>query len=137
MKTVKAGLFLSVEDVLLLHSDTMSREGGLSGIRDHGLLDAAIAMPRQQFGGEYLHPTVPAMAAAYLYHLAQNHPFHDGNKRVAVMAAYVFLDVNGWDLDITPAELESVTRGVASGEMKKDDLITWMEQHARSRTKRS
>ena len=129
--------FLSVEDVLLLHNDTMSHEGGLSGIRDHGLLDAAVAMPRQQFGGEYLHPDVQAMAAAYLYHLAQNHPFHDGNKRVAVMAAYVFLEVNGWDLKVSPSELESVTRQVASGETKKDDLVEWMRQRARPRTKRS
>jgi death-on-curing protein len=134
---VKPIAFLSVEDVLLLHSDTMSHEGGLSGIRDHGLLDAAVAMPRQQFGGEYLHPGVPAMASAYLYHLAQNHPFHDGNKRVAVMAAYVFLDVNGWDLRVSPSELERITRQVASGETKKDDLIEWMGQHARPRTKRS
>jgi death-on-curing protein len=134
---VKPIAFLSVEDALLLHSDTMSHEGGLSGIRDHGLLDAAVAMPREQFGGEYLHPEVPGMAAAYLYHLAQNHPFHDGNKRVAVMAAYVFLDVNGWDLRVSPSELESVTRQVASGEPKKDDLMRWMGQHARPRTKRS
>lgn len=121
----------------MLHGDTMSHEGGLSGIRDHGLLDAAVAMPRQQFGGEYLHPDVPAMAAAYLYHLARNHPFHDGNKRVAVMAAYVFLDANGMDLKVSPSDLEAVTRGVASGEMKKDALIEWMEQHAHPRTKRS
>jgi death on curing protein len=134
---VKPIAFLSVEDVLLLHSDTMSHEGGLSGIRDHGLLDAAVSMPRQQFGGEYLHADVPAMAAAYLYHLAQNHPFHDGNKRVAVMVAYVFLDVNGWDLRVSPSALENVTRQVASGEMKKNDLIEWMRQRAGPRTKRS
>ncbi len=134
---VKPIVFLSVEDVLVLHGDTMSHEGGLSGIRDYGLLDAAVAMPRQQFGGEYLHPDVPAMAAAYLYHLAQNHPFHDGNKRVAVMAAYVFLDANGMDLDASPSDLETVTRRIASGGMKKDDLIEWMGQHAHPRTKRS
>ncbi|MET0516007.1 MAG: type II toxin-antitoxin system death-on-curing family toxin [Nitrospiraceae bacterium] len=134
---MKSIVFLSVEDVLVLHGDTMSHEGGLSGIRDHGLLDAAVAMPRQQFSGEYLHPNLPAMAAAYLYHLAQNHPFHDGNKRVAVMAAYVFLDANGMDLKVSPSDLEAVTRGVASGEMKKDEIIEWMGRHAHPRTKRS
>ncbi len=134
---MKSIVFLSVEDVLVLHGDTMSHEGGLSGIRDHGLLDAAVAMPRQQFSGEYLHPDLPAMAAAYLYHLAQNHPFHDGNKRVAVMAAYVFLDANGMDLKVSPGDLEAVTRGVASGEMKKDEIIEWMGRHAHPRTKRS
>ena len=134
---MKPILFLSVEDVLVLHGDTMSHEGGLSAIRDHGLLDAAVAMPRQQFGREYLHPDLAAMAAAYLYHLAQNHPFHDGNKRVAVMAAYVFLDANGRDLDAAPRDLETVTKQVASGAMKKDDLIAWVRQQAQSRTKRT
>ena len=134
---MKSIVFLSVEDVLLLHDDTMSHEGGLSGVRDHGLLDAGVAMPRQQFGGEYLHRGVPAMAAAYLYHLAQNHPFHDGNKRVAVMAAYVFLDANGMELHASPTELEQVTRQIASGEMKKNDLMEWMRRHATLRTKRS
>ena len=133
---MKSIVFLSVEDVLLLHGDTMSHESGLSGIRDHGLLDAAVAMPRQQFGGQYLHQDLSAMAAAYLYHLAQNHPLHDGIKRVAVMAAYVFLDANGQELDASPTELETVTRHVASSEMKKDDLIDWMREHIRPRSRR-
>jgi len=85
-------------------------------------------MPQQQFGGEYLHDGLPAMAAAYLFHLAQNHPFHDGNKRTAVLAALVFLDVNGIETLPDPDELEAVTLGVASSKIIKDGLTSWMRQ---------
>lgn len=119
-------IFLSVDDVLLLHTDTIDVDGGSHGVRDHGLLDAAVAMPRQQFGGNYLHQDLAAMAAAYLFHLAQNHPFVDGNKRAAVMAALSFLHVNGIERLPVPQELESTTLQVAAGELSKDALTQWM-----------
>lgn len=100
----------------------------MEGIRDHGLLDAAVAMPRQQFGGAYLHMDVAAMAAAYLFHIAQNHPFIDGNKRAAVMAAFVFLDENGIELTASSKDLEAVTRRVAAVNMTKDELVRWMRK---------
>lgn len=121
-------LFLSVDDVLLLHCDTIDHDGGSYGVRDHGLLDAAVAMPRQQFGGDYLHEDLPAMAAAYLFHIAQNHPFVDGNKRAAVLSALVFLSVNGIEELPDPKELEAVTRQVAAGEMEKDELTRWLRK---------
>lgn len=119
-------IFLSVDDVLLLHADTIDVDGGLHGVRDHGLLDAAVAMPRQQFGGNYLHEDLTAMAAAYLFHLAQNHPFVDGNKRTAVMAALTFLHVNGSEQLPPPQVLEITTLQVAAGELSKDALTQWM-----------
>lgn len=119
-------IFLSVDDVLLLHADTIDIDGGSHGIRDHGLLDAAVAMPRQQFGGAYLHEDMAAMAAAYLYHIAQNHPFVDGNKRAAVMSALVFLKVNGIDDLPSPKDLELITLQVAAGELSKEKLTKWM-----------
>ncbi|HJU03641.1 MAG TPA: type II toxin-antitoxin system death-on-curing family toxin [Nitrospiraceae bacterium] len=121
-------LFLSVDDVLLAHTDTLEKEGGLGGVRDHGLLDAAVAMPRQQFGGVYLHGDSAAMAAAYLFHIAQNHPFHDGNKRTAALSALAFLRVNGQEPLPAPHDLEAVTRRIAAGEMTKDALIRWMRK---------
>ena len=120
--------FLGVEDLLLLHADTIERDGGLSGVREYGLLESAAAMPRQQFGGHYLHEDLPAMAAAYMYHVSQNHPFVDGNKRVAVMAAYVFLDANGVEFAPAPKELESIALKVAAGQLSKDQLTDWMRQ---------
>jgi death-on-curing protein len=121
-------VFLSVEDVLTLHTDTIEIDGGSHGVRDHGLLDAAVAMPRQQFGGEYLHADLAAMAAAYLFHLAQNHPFVDGNKRAAVLSALVFLRVNGMSRLPAPVQLESITRKVAAGELSKNALISWLRK---------
>ena len=125
---MKEIVFLSVEDVVIIQASAIEHEGGMGGMRDHGLLDAAVAMPRQQFGGAYLHEDVAAMAAAYLFHIAQNHPFLDGNKRAAVMAAFVFLDKNGIELTVSSKEIEAVTRRVAAGEMTKDELVRWMRK---------
>lgn len=122
-------IFLSVDDVLLLHTDTIDIDGGSHGVRDHGLLDAAVAMPRQLFGGEYLHEDISAMAAAYMFHIAQNHPFIDGNKRAAVMSALAFLNVNGNDELPNPKTLEHVTLQVAAGEMGKDALTKWIRKN--------
>jgi len=121
--------FLSVDDVLLLHTDTIDIDGGSHGVRDHGLLDAAVAMPRQQFGGEYLHEDLPAMAAAYMFHIAQNHPFVDGNKRAAVLSALAFLSVNGIQELPDPKDLESITFQVAAGELGKDVLTKWIRKN--------
>lgn len=119
-------IFLSLEDVLFLHADTIAVDGGSEGVRDHGLLDAAVAMPRQQFGGEFLHADLAAMASAYLFHVAQNHPFVDGNKRAAVLSALVFLTLNGVKRLPAPDKLEATTRQVAAGGMSKEQLTKWM-----------
>jgi death-on-curing protein len=79
--------------------------------------------PRDPFGGEFLHPSIPAMAAAYLFHLCQNHPFIDGNKRVGANAAITFLLLNDWDLEFTPEELVDVVLDLASGKLGKPELI--------------
>jgi death-on-curing protein len=123
---VKEFTFLSVEDVLLLHADTIDIDGGPQGVRDHGLLDAAVAMPRQHYDGQYLHQDIAAMAAAYLFHIAQNHPFIDGNKRAAVMTALIFLHLNGIEKLPAPQDLEITTRQVAAGELSKDALTQWL-----------
>jgi death on curing protein len=125
--------FLSVDDVLLLHTDTIDIDGGSHGVRDHGLLDAAVAMPRQQFGGAFLHEDLAAMAAAYLFHIAQNHPFVDGNKRAAVMSALAFLLANGVELSVPPRELEVMTLKVAAGELSKEKLTQWMRSQVGKR----
>ena len=119
--------FLSIDDVRAIHEDTIAHEGGHAGIRTPELLDAAVAMPRQQISGEYLHPSLPAMAAAYLYHIAQNHPFHDGNKRTAALAALVFLDFNGATRLPPPEDLERMTMGVAASEITKQQLTDWTQ----------
>ena len=76
-------LFLTLDEVLQLHAYQIKNFGGVEGILDIGLLESAIAMPRQGFGGTYLHPDLASMAAAYLFHIISNHAFQDGNKRAA------------------------------------------------------
>jgi death-on-curing protein len=87
--------FLTVEDVLDLHAQQMARFGGAPGLRDPGLLESAVAMPMASLGGAWAHADLHAMAAAYAFHIAQNQPFVDGNKRTGLLAAIVFLDING------------------------------------------
>lgn len=117
--------FLSLEQVLELHEAGIQAHGGDQGIRDLGLLESAVAMPRQSFAGQLVHPDLPAMAAAYLYHITSNHAFHDGNKRTGAMAALVFLDANGVNLLPPAREMERVTFAVAGGRMSKLEVTAW------------
>jgi len=123
--------FLTVDEILDLHADQIRRYGGSPGVRDRGLLDSALAMPSQGFGGQYVHPDLPAMAAAYLYHLVRNHPFVDGNKRIGAIAADVFLLLNGMELTLTPNELVDTVLAVATGSLSKDDLADRIRVHTR------
>ena len=121
-------LFLSVDDVLAIHQDTIAHEGGPTGIRDPGLLESAVLMPQQQFNGEYLHDGLAAMAAAYLFHITQNHTFLDGNKRTGALSALVFLEINGVESLPEPDALETITLAVASSRFGKDELTEWMRR---------
>ena len=120
--------FLSVEDVCVLHEVTLRRNGGLGGVKNPGLLEAAVAMPRQQFAGAYLHAGVSAMAAAYLFHLCMNHPFNDGNKRVGLLAAYTFAIANGHRMNLKPDLLERLVLDVAAGATGKAELTVVFER---------
>ncbi len=86
--------FLTLGEVLEIHRDQIGRYGGAAGIRDLGLLQSALSQPRATFGGEFLHGDLAEMAAAYLFHLVCDHPFVDGNKRVGLVSAIVFLRLN-------------------------------------------
>lgn len=97
--------FLTVDELLAIHQRVISEHGGSLGLRDRGLLESAASVPAAQFGGDYLHADVASMAAAYLFHHCKNHPFMDGNKRVAFAAADVFLELNHHDLQATDSEL--------------------------------
>jgi death-on-curing protein len=123
--------FLSVENVMQIHDDTLREEGGLPGIRDLGLLESAVAMPRAMYDGAFLHLSLAEMAAAYLFHLCQNHPFVDGNKRTAAFSCILFLAVNGIpDDDLpNPSHLEVLTLDVASGNKGKAEVTDYLRSH--------
>ena len=93
---VSEPLFLTVEEVVAFHRDQILLFGGTDGIRDRGSLESAVAMPQSGFGGQFLHHDLFEMAAAYAFHLAENQPFLDGNKRTALNAAIAFLGLNGY-----------------------------------------
>ncbi len=119
--------FLTIEQVLTIHTKMIERYGGEPTLRDLGLIDSAVMMPQQSFGGERLHPSLASMAAAYLFHLCSNHGFVDGNKRTAVGAALVFPDGNGHELALTIDELEQITMDVANGSLEKERLSLLFE----------
>lgn len=124
-------LFLSLDEVLEMHQQQIDRYGGSPGIRDGGGLQSALATPQATFGGEYLHPSIPAMAAAYLFPICQNHAFVDGNKRVGANAAITFLLMNDWEPDFDPDELADMVLSVASGAVDKTALTAVFELHCR------
>jgi death-on-curing protein len=112
-------IFLTLDEVIEIHHDQIRRYGGDATLRDLGLLQSAVATPQSGFGGQYLHAYPHEMAAAYLFHLAQNHPFVDGNKRTALAAALTFLEMNGLKLSATKDEVEQLTLSVAAGQTAK------------------
>ena len=116
--------FLTVEDVLELHALQLGRYGGGTGLRDQGLLASAVAQPMATGGGEFLHPDLWSMAAAYLFHIVMNHPFVDGNKRTGLLSALAFLDINGITIEHSSQALYEATMSVAKGEMTKPEFAT-------------
>jgi len=123
-------LFLSLEEVLEIHRQQIERYGGASGVRDLSLLESAIAQPQASFSSEFLHASIPAMAAAYLFHICRNHPFVDGNKRVAANAAITFLLINDWEPTFTEDALVDTVLAVASSSMTKEDLVRFFQAHS-------
>ena len=125
--------FLTLDEILQIHSDQISRYGGTPGVRDFGLLQSAAAMPMAQFDGEYLHTDLNAMAAAYLFHFTQNHPFLDGNKRVGVVSAVVFLRFNGIEVIADETSLEEMVSAVARGEFDKEGISRFFTDNSGNR----
>lgn len=123
--------FLSLDEVIEIHRDTSERYGGSAGVRDMGLLQSAVAMPQASLGGEYLHTDLFEMAAAYLFHLVQNHPFLDGNKRTGAMAAFTFLTLNGWTLTAPDMDFERIVLDVVRGELGKSAVAVILRKHSR------
>ena len=126
--------FLTLDEVLAIHADQIRRYGGRSGIRDLALLQSALGTPETTFEGDYLHTSAFEMAAAYLFHISRNHPFVDGNKRVAFFATDVFLRLNGWRLDVDDERAHAfLTHGLESETCDFVHLLPWIRRHLRKR----
>ena len=123
--------FLTLAEVLEIHDFQIERHGGSRGLRDRGLLESALAVPAATFDGEFLHPSVFEMAAAYACHIAENQPFIDGNKRTALGAALVFLETNGISIEDPEGALYGAMMAIAEGKMSKQDLSDLFARLAR------
>lgn len=123
---------MSVDEVLGLHQRQIERYGGSSGLRDLGLLQSAVSLPAASFDGAWLHASLEEMAAAYLVHLAQNHPFIDGNKRTAAISMIVFLAINELVPTFTADELVELTLRVATSSISKAEVAVAIAGHVRS-----
>lgn len=121
-------VFLNLDDVLLLHKLQLEHYGGATGIRDRSLLESAIHMPQASFGGEFVHTNIFEMAAAYAFHIAENQPFVDGNKRTALVAALVFLDWHSLEINDPGEELYQAMIGLAEKRLDKADLAELFQE---------
>lgn len=120
--------FLTLSDILLIHADQIRNYGGLAGVRDLSLLSSALAIPESSFEGSYLHTDLIKMALAYGFHICQNHPFIDGNKRTALVSALVFLDLNGTELEDPRGELYKAMMLIAESRKGKSYLADVLKE---------
>jgi len=113
------------------HFRQVREHGGAYGLRDENALESALARPRQRWHYQ-LHTRLSELAAAYAYGLARNHPYVDGNKRVALVVMVAFLERNGVELTATNPEVLSVVLALASGDLTEDELAGWIDAHSRA-----
>lgn len=119
--------YLTLEAVLEMHDAFIEKFGGLKGIRDVNLLLSAIETPKATMFGEDLHPTIYDKAAAYLFHIVQNHPFNDANKRTGFGATYLFLRANGVPILLSDEDFENLVIEVAKGKITKEKIAHFLE----------
>lgn len=120
--------WIRIEAVHAMHNRQIAEHGGSGGTRDEGLLQSALARPENLFayGGDDV--DVSALAASYAFGIAKNHPFLDGNKRTALVVSVTFLNLNGYDIDATPAETYAAFLGLAEGTVSEDELAEWFRK---------
>ena len=129
--TAEDPVFLTLGEVIEIHRDQIERYSGDPGIRDLVLLQSALATPVAGFGGRYLHTDLFEMAAAYLFHITQNHPFVDGNKRTGAVASLVFLALNDIEIDADEEEFEKTVIGVAEEKIDKAAVAEFFRNNSR------
>jgi death-on-curing protein len=126
--------FFTVEQVIEIHDAFLEDHGGLPGIRDKGLLISAVEMPRASMFGEYLHKTIYDKAAAYLFHIVQNHPFNDGNKRTGALTTILFLEENGIKVAFSDQDYEEFVVNIAQGQKNKEEIAYFLK-HGKEKEK--
>lgn len=113
-----------------IHHDQLREHGGLPGVRDENVLESALARPKQRWHYDP-EADLPSLAAAYAFGLVKNHPYRDGNKRIGFLAMATFLDINGYEINATDADVVTVIIALASGAHTESTLTDWIRQHTR------
>ena len=124
-------IWISAEDVILIHSRVIEGSGGLDGLRDRDGLEAAVSAQMQTFDGKELYPTDLEKIARLGFGLASNHAFVDGNKRIGAMMTQLLLKWNGYDLTLRSGELAEMFIAIADGTAKEKNLLDWISKHLR------
>lgn len=124
-------IYLTLEQIIITHEDQIVRYGGSSGLRDISLLESAVFRPQSSFGGEDLYPTIFDKASALMHSLILNHPFIDGNKRAGTTSMLVFLELNGYRLQVTQKALVNTALGVESKKLNTEKLAAWLKKYTR------
>ena len=126
---MKRWIWLDAADVTAYHAEQITEHGGSGGLRDRGLLESALARPHNL--AAYGEPAAFDLAAAYAFGIAKNHPFVDGNKRVALVASVTFLELNGWQFMAAEEDAAIAFLGLAGGKVTEQDLSRWLEARSR------
>lgn len=122
-------IWVTVDDIILIHSRIIQVTGGIDGLRDRSGLEAALAFPLQTFGGKDLFPSELEKIARLGFGLASNHAFIDGNKRIGAMMTQLLLKWNGYSLSLAEGELSEMFISIAEGKHKAEDLLKWIQAH--------
>lgn len=125
---MKKPKWLTLHEISIFHSKQIQEHGGLQGIRDNNLLESALARPQQLFS--YSEANIWELAASYAYGIIKNHPFLDGNKRTGIIAAAVFLMINGYNLTAPEEALYSITIGLAEGKQTENQFAKWLQENS-------
>lgn len=120
---------LSKQQIVMLHNHLIQETGGLSGVRDDGLLESSLAAPFQSFEGIDAFPSLQQKAARLAYGLVKNHPFIDGNKRIGAHAMLTFLMLNGVELEYEQSELSDLFLSIADGDIGYEEVLKWLLAH--------
>ena len=130
---MQAPLWMEVVDAVIAHDLELAAHGGSTGVRDAGLLESALARPRNIWPYAESAPSLAVLAAAYAFGISSNHPFVDGNKRTALLVSFAFLDVNGSEVNASQEEAFVTILGLAAGEISEEQLAKWFERATASR----
>lgn len=124
-------LWMDTADAVIAHDLELAAHGGSTGIRDQGLLESALARPKNIWAYAEAPPSLPRLAAAYAFGISSNHPFLDGNKRTALVVSFAFLDVNGLEVTASQEDAFLTILGLAAGEISEGQLATWFERNTK------